>query len=51
MFLGWQQEMIDQEPERLQARIETAALAVRVPYLAVFSRQPWPGHDNWLRDL
>jgi pimeloyl-ACP methyl ester carboxylesterase len=51
VYLGWQQEMIDQEPEQLQALIETTARSVRAPYLAVFSREPWPGHDDWLRNL
>ncbi|MEV5694767.1 alpha/beta fold hydrolase [Micromonospora globbae] len=50
-YLGWQQELLGLDPDRLQARIESAARAIRSPYLAVFSRQPWSGHDEWLRNL
>ncbi len=48
---GWQREMLTRTPEGLQAWIETSARAVTAPYLAVFSREPWPDHDTWLRKL
>ncbi|OLT13876.1 hypothetical protein BJF79_19505 [Actinomadura sp. CNU-125] len=48
---GWQQEMLATTPEGLQTWIETSARSITAPYLAVFSREPWPGHDSWLRKL
>jgi pimeloyl-ACP methyl ester carboxylesterase len=51
VFLGWQRHLLETAPEVFQSQVETAAKAVSAPYLAVFSRLPWPEHDDWLRAL
>lgn len=50
VMMGWQQPLLDRQPQEIQDWVEDLLRRVTVPYLAIFSREPWPGHDDWLRD-
>ncbi|MFD0903526.1 hypothetical protein [Actinomadura sediminis] len=43
--------MLTTTPAVLLTWLEMSARAITAPYLAVFSREPWPSRDVWLRKL
>ena len=50
VMMGWQQPLLERQPQEVQDWVEDLLRRVTVPYLAVFSQEPWPGHDGWLRE-
>jgi hypothetical protein len=45
VLLGWQRVLLENPPQQMKDWLRR----IRAPCLAVFSREPWLGHEDWLR--